>query len=813
MRTTIVTWTALWALALALPAVAGEAGKQEEERKLIGVLQSNAEPLQKDQACRRLAVIGTKEAVPALAALLSDEKLSDVARYGLVPIPDPAVDEALRGALSKVKGRQLQGVAFSLGHRRDQAAIPDLAKLLGDADVQVVGTAARALAAIGGPAAWKALEQALATAPEAARPAVGDAAIVLADALLTQEKRDEAKAIYDTLRASTALPKRIVAAAFRGAALSRQTAGLPLLIEQLKTDDKDMRRMAYRLAREFPGPEATKALAGELSKLPQDRQVLLIQALGDRGDVAALPAILELAKSGEVPVRVLSLRVLGQLADASVVPLLFEAAMGSPADVARAAQASLAGLPDSKEVNDGILAVAEKGDAKVRCVAINTVADRRIAAALPVLLKALDDADEQVRAAALRALGETTTVADVDALISIVAKPKKPQEIPAAEAALRAVFQRTENKPACAEKLLGGLPQAEGASRCAILRLLIVVGGPDALKAVRTACKDANADVQETAIRALCDWTSADAAPDVLELAKTSASQTHAILALRGYCRMIALKDLPADKKLAMCKDAMPLAKRPDEKKLVLAALGETPHPEALKMIEACLAEDAVKAEAELALLRISQAMSGTSPDDAKATLNKLIASTGNANIKKQAQQVLQQLEKAGDFVTAWQVAGPYQQDGKSNQDLFNMVLAPEKPDAKDVKWVMMPPGTDRNGAMIMDLAAACGGGDQKCACVRTWVRSDKEQPAKLEFGTDDGGKVWLNTKVVHANPAGGAATPGKYKVDVTLKQGWNAILMKVTQDSGPWEFCFRICKPDGTKIDGIKLQPTPPPE
>jgi hypothetical protein len=315
--------------------------------------------------------------------------------------------------------------------------------------------------------------------------------------------------------------------------------------------------------------------------------------------------------------------------------------------VAKAAQATLAGLPASKEVNDGIIAVADTGDAKQRVVAINTIADRRVVAAMPALIKALDDADESIRSAAMRALGETTSVADMDTLISRLAKPKNPQELTGADGALKAVFARTEDKQACATKLLAALPQAQGPSKCALLGLLRIVGGAEALQAVKAACKDGNAEIQDAALRALFGWQSAEPAAEVLEIAKTSTNDTYKVLALRGYVTMITIKDLPADKRLAMCKEAMPLAKRPDEKKLVLGALGETPLPEALKMIEACIEDAAVKGEAENALLKLSQAMSATNPDDVKATLNKLIASSGNANIKKQAQQLLQQIEKA----------------------------------------------------------------------------------------------------------------------------------------------------------------------
>lgn len=122
---------------------------KEQENKLLEVLKSDAPQKDKVDACRQLGVIGTKDAVPVLAALLADEKLSHMARYALEPIPDPAVDDALRAALGKLKGRQLVGVIGSIGVRRDAKAIDALAKLLKDPDADVAQAAARALGKIG----------------------------------------------------------------------------------------------------------------------------------------------------------------------------------------------------------------------------------------------------------------------------------------------------------------------------------------------------------------------------------------------------------------------------------------------------------------------------------------------------------------------------------------------------------------------------------------------------------------------------------------------------------------------------------------
>ena len=133
----------------------------EQVAKLCAILRSDAPQKEKADACRELARIGTKEAVAPLAALLPDEQLSHMARYGLETIPDAAVDKAFRDALPKLQGRQLVGVIGSLGVRRDAKAVNALAKLLHASDNDVAQAAARALGRIGNPPAVKALQDAL----------------------------------------------------------------------------------------------------------------------------------------------------------------------------------------------------------------------------------------------------------------------------------------------------------------------------------------------------------------------------------------------------------------------------------------------------------------------------------------------------------------------------------------------------------------------------------------------------------------------------------------------------------------------------
>jgi HEAT repeat protein len=205
-------------------AFGAQAAGGEKERKLIAVITSGAPLKEKADACRELAMVGTKESVAPLAGLLADEKLSHLARYGLEPIPDPAVDEALRSALSKLKGRPLVGVIGSLGVRRDTKAVAPLAELLKDTDSDVAQAAARALGRIGGGPATEALEAALGSASAANQLAFSEGLFRCADQLVAQGKNKEARGICEKLTRSDLPPQVRTSAARKARFLSQEAA-------------------------------------------------------------------------------------------------------------------------------------------------------------------------------------------------------------------------------------------------------------------------------------------------------------------------------------------------------------------------------------------------------------------------------------------------------------------------------------------------------------------------------------------------------------------------------------------------------------
>jgi hypothetical protein len=168
---------------------------------------------QKAIACKKLSIVGGKEAVAPMAALLSHPQLSCYARFGMEPNPDPSVDEAFRAALPKLTGRLKIGVITSIGVRKDARALDALTKLIDDPDAQIGGAAAASVGMIGGLRAAQALQAALLKTSAPVFPVVARACLLCAESLLASN-RVRATEIYSLLSAET-MPKPVRLAAIR----------------------------------------------------------------------------------------------------------------------------------------------------------------------------------------------------------------------------------------------------------------------------------------------------------------------------------------------------------------------------------------------------------------------------------------------------------------------------------------------------------------------------------------------------------------------------------------------------------------------
>jgi len=619
---------AIAALSLASPAFT-------QEETLITLLKSDASTREKADACRELSRVGTKQAVPALSQLLTDQTLSHMARYALEPIADPSVDAALRSALGKLKGSQLVGVIDSLGVRKDTKAVESLAPFLTDADPAVVQAAARTLGGMGG-AALPVLENALTHGLIPSQPAVCEGLFRCAEAMPDAE----AVAIYDRVRLLPDLPFHIQVAAMRGAILRRGIHGVPLLIETLWTEEPMMASAAAGISMDIPGQAMTVALIRELSRATMSKRLLLVQTLGYRGDPAAASALMGLAQTGSAGQRVAAIHSLAQLGDASAIPALVASAKDADASVSSAAQAALIGFP-GRQADAAVVSWLNESDGTHRVAAMDVAGQRRITAAVQPLLTATGDAHADVVNASFKTLGELAGVAEIPAIVNAMLKT---QAVAAAEASLSAICARHSDKTLCAQKLLPGFNQAQGKPRLALLRVLRTAGDAKALAAVRAAATESDTSVKDTALRALCDWPTVNALPDLAKLAKTTTNRTFRILALRGQLRLIPMQSDSDAQKLSQLKAMLPLIDRTEEQRLVLAVLGQLPSAESLAIVMSYLTQEALKNEASVTAVGIGENIVATYPAEVAEAMKQI--QTNNDKLAARVRALLASAKK-----------------------------------------------------------------------------------------------------------------------------------------------------------------------
>jgi HEAT repeat protein len=148
------------------------------------------------------------------------------------------------------------------------------------------------------------------------------------------------------------------------------------------------------------------------------------------------------------------------------------------------------------------------------------------------------------------------------------------------------------------------------------------------------------------AIRALGTWQSADAAPELLSLAKTLQDAKIKTLCLRGYLTLAGRSDLTMDQRLSMCKQIAPYLEQSAERKQWLGVLGRLDSPKALAQILPHFEDPDVSDTACAVSIAMIERLAKKNREITKnptveQTLQKVVDVSTNADYRKRAQSLL----------------------------------------------------------------------------------------------------------------------------------------------------------------------------
>lgn len=164
--------------------------------------------------------------------------------------------------------------------------------------------------------------------------------------------------------------------------------------------------------------------------------------------------------------------------------------------------------------------------------------------------------------------------------------------------------------------------------------------------------------------------------------------------------------------------------------------------------------------------------------------------------------------------VRLWSIIGPFEKDmekvfGPEQTVGTGVDLAKSHADGfgNEQKWRVV--AGESNG--MLALTKHIVPKDNVSAYAVVFVESPKAQQAIFSTGTDDGGKAWLNGKLIMNDDSSHPASPGSTLVPVELKAGRNEVMFKIMQGNGGWG-CFLDFLDVKTRVPltGLIYRPTP---
>jgi HEAT repeat protein len=606
------------------------------EAKLLAVIETPEATMPGKQfACQMLRIVGSPKCLPAVSKLLTDDKLSHMARYVMLGMKDAGVDAALRKGLGQTQGNLRIGIVHTIGDRADQSSLAAVAALLTGTDDATARAVLNAIGKIGGLAGADVLDGA--KVAESLKEEWAHAYLRCAASVAAAGENARAGKMCQLLFDGD-YPIQIRTGAFQALAQTQKESAVPLIVKLLSSQDAKMSRLAAMVAVNVPGSAATRAFVQELPDLAPDLKVVLLGTLMARGEAEGATApINKLAADQNPAVRQAAIKALGRLGDASSVPVLTAAAgEGATRQDAIKALVDLQGAG----VADALVKQFESGDATVRQNLLTVLGDRRQVEALPAVRKAVLDNDANIRRAALKTISALGTQADLAPLVEALLATKQEADRDAIAQALSTIGGRMQDKVARSEPVVQAMAKADAPTKIQLINVLATLGGDPALQTIR-ASLGGEAEVKKAAVRALADWPDAAPMADLLTVAKED--KDNQVLALRGYIRMAGLGG-SAETKLESYRTALGLAAAPSEKRLVLAGLGEVSHADALKMVEASLDDADLQREAFLAYEKIAESLAGRQPAVAKEALQRVVDKSKDGNLRKKAQAALQKI-------------------------------------------------------------------------------------------------------------------------------------------------------------------------
>ncbi len=195
-----------------------------------------------------------------------------------------------------------------------------------------------------------------------------------------------------------------------------------------------------------------------------------------------------------------------------------------------------------------------------------------------------------------------------------------------------------------------------------------------------------------------------------------------------------------------------------------------------------------------------------------------------NSNIEQEKSVVVEQKDlpppkngiKVKEYILDWIICGPCPNSDSGTRLSFDYlrgesdVSPSEEEPISDWKWKrfrIIDPLDNNN----LNSGDAYGPQTDCVIYAFVYIYSQINQKVSLLIGSDDGIAVWMNGEKVLFNDTVRKMVPDTDVVPITLKLGYNKLLLKISQSTDNYGFCSRFVTKDKKDVENLQVVLTNP--
>jgi HEAT repeat protein len=545
------------------------------EKICISYVADQKEYTVKDFFMKQLQLIGGDASIEAVKSYLTDKNLCSPAVAVITAAGGTQAEKVFSESLKNKDLPCAASVINSLAAMRSAVAINEFIYWSGSDDKAVKGAAFNALARTGDPKAYPVLSKA-ARQTSYTWEHTGATEALLNFARATGEKGD--------VKTMDIICKTVITNCNDRKNIQYKTEALDIMVryhgydamiyltDALNNSDKSYRTAALQLFMTLPEQAVTRKLIDFYSQAKPFAKPDIIRLLGERKDELAAPLVTGSLFDPDTEVRKESASAIVRIKGSDAIPLLVDYLVKSPGQEDQvAAKSALMSVLDAGKMPVLLPALKEAGNPGKKSI-IEILAWSKGQQYFSEVLPYTSSDDEQVKAAAFKALAELSSPADLEKLTGLLEKTDNPSYIADIQSALAAAANQLADPETRSSGLLKAMTAMQKKEK--MIPVFAITGGREALSTVLREFENGSVEMRSTCFKALTSWKDHSASSALYEIC-ASKNKTYEGAAFDGYVRQVKTAPVTDEQRLLLYRKIMTFATDANRKNQVLTELGK----------------------------------------------------------------------------------------------------------------------------------------------------------------------------------------------------------------------------------------------